>query len=109
RDRGRGLVAALTERERGAVVAPAPCCFGQAPQRRRQPVQLGHLITLGGRLAQQRASGFPVTVPHRQETQDIPRGDPGGDAAAPVGERLLCGPGGRVPLTGGPLDVRQVR
>ena len=47
------LEAPLAERERGAVVAPAPGGLGQPPQRWRQPLQLGHLLAGGQRLPQQ--------------------------------------------------------
>ena len=68
-DAGRGLVAALAERERGVVVTLAPCGFGQSPQRRRQPLQLGHLLSLGGRLPQQAGGCLPLAAPHRQVAQ----------------------------------------
>src|SRR5260370_33576875 len=74
-DVSRGLVATLAEHQRGGVVALAPGDLGQPPQRWRQPLQLGHLLTLGESLLQQSGGGVPVSAPHRQVAQDILRGD----------------------------------
>ena len=91
------------------MITLAPGRLGEPPQRRREPLQLGHPVTLTKRLPQQVGGEGPVAASHRQVAQDELRGDLGGDAAAPVGEGLLRGLGGRLPLAGGPLDVREVR
>jgi hypothetical protein len=72
-------------------------------------LQLGHLLPLSERLPQQLIGGAPIRAPHRQEAQDVLSGDPGGDAAPSVGERVLCGLHGRIPPAGGPLDMREMR
>jgi hypothetical protein len=107
-DLGRGLVAALAKDERRVIVPSAPRRLGQAPQRRRQPLQLGHTLTRGERLSQQVAGGAPVTAAHREVAQNVLRGDPGGDATAPVRQCALRGLGRRIPLTSRPLHMGQV-
>ena len=90
------------------MVAAQQGRLGQAPQGRRQALELGHGLALAEGVAEQLAGPGPVGPAHGQVAEDVLGGDPGGDAAAPVGQGVLGRPVGQLPAADRPLHVGQV-
>jgi hypothetical protein len=104
----RGLPPAVAQGGRLVVVAAQQRRLGQAPQGRRQALELGHGLALAEGVAEQLAGPGPVAPAHGQVAEDVLGGDPGGDAAAPVGQGVLGRPVGLLPAADRPLHVGQV-
>jgi len=107
-DPGRGGMPAVAQLHRRRLVAAEQGRLGQAPQGRRQALELGHGLALAEGVAEQLAGPGPVGPAHGQVAEDVLGGDPGGDAAAPVGQGVLGRPVGQLPAADRPLHVGQV-
>ena len=84
----RGGQPRLAELHCGGVLAAQPGHLREAPQRRRQPLQLVHLLAEAPGLVEHGLGGRPVAASEPDVAEDVERRDPGRDPAAAVGERV---------------------